>query len=239
MTCAKHSRRGWEPEEVIFHWYLKFKEQGHLQSPMPFVCAKESRGGGKGALIQEDMSGTLGCGNDQTIFCLQGAMVGRADTAGPGGKGWRSDGAAYTVDTKAPSVICVATQQGGAEIAIDLCPTITQATGTSGNNQPVVCLLNDHGGGGTKSRKGGRVPYPPSGSTPTRAGGVACAGFVYKQGAKAGSVGFEEEVAPTLRAGLVGGAAVMIERAYGVDCRNGDVNQDVNGTLQAKPGGGG
>lgn len=104
-------------------------------------------GGGKGALIQEDMSGTLGCGNDQTIFCLQGAMVGRADTAGPGGKGWRSDGAAYTVDTKAPSVICVATQQGGAEIAIDLCPTITQATGTSGNNQPVVCLLNDHGGG--------------------------------------------------------------------------------------------
>lgn len=45
MTCAKHSRRGWEPEEVIFHWYLKFKEQGHLQSPMPFVCAKESRGG--------------------------------------------------------------------------------------------------------------------------------------------------------------------------------------------------
>lgn len=30
----------------------------------------------------------------------------------------------------------------------------------------------------------------------------------------------------------------MIERAYGVDCRNGDVNQDVNGTLQAKPGGG-
>lgn len=29
----------------------------------------------------------------------------------------------------------------------------------------------------------------------------------------------------------------MIERSYGVDCRNGDVNQDVNGTLQAKPGG--
>lgn len=109
-------------------------------------------------MIQEDMSGTLGCGNDQTIFCLQGAMVGRADTAGPGGKGWRSDGAAYTVDTKAPSVICVATQQGGAEIAIDLCPTITQATGTSGNNQPVVCLLNDHGGGVLKAEKGDVSP---------------------------------------------------------------------------------
>lgn len=29
-------------------------------------------GGGKGALVQEDKSGTLGTGNDQTIFCLQG-----------------------------------------------------------------------------------------------------------------------------------------------------------------------
>lgn len=36
--------------------------------------------------------------------------------------------------------ICMATQQGGAEIATDLCPTITAAAGMSGNNQPVVCL---------------------------------------------------------------------------------------------------
>lgn len=37
------------------------------------------------------------------------------------------------------AIIAMATQQGGAEIAYNLCPTITAAAGTSGNNQPVVC----------------------------------------------------------------------------------------------------
>ena len=49
--------------------------------------------------------------------------------------------------------ICVATQQGSAEIAENLCPTITAAAGMSGNNQPYVCLPQseiyavDQGGG--------------------------------------------------------------------------------------------
>ena len=38
------------------------------------------------------------------------------------------------------NIVCMATQQGGSEIAYDLCPTITSAAGTSGNNQPVVCM---------------------------------------------------------------------------------------------------
>ena len=37
----------------------------------------------------------------------------------------------------------MATQQGGAEICKDLCPTITSAAGMSGNNQPV--LFDNHG----------------------------------------------------------------------------------------------
>ncbi len=37
-------------------------------------------------------------------------------------------------------VIAMATQQGGAEIAENLCPTITAAAGMSGNNQPVIAL---------------------------------------------------------------------------------------------------
>lgn len=48
-------------------------------------------GGGKGALVQTEKSGTLGTGNDQTIFCLQGNAIDRADTAGCNGKGWRED----------------------------------------------------------------------------------------------------------------------------------------------------
>lgn len=38
------------------------------------------------------------------------------------------------------TVICVATQQGGAEIAENLCPTVTAAAGMSGNNQPFICV---------------------------------------------------------------------------------------------------
>lgn len=39
-----------------------------------------------------------------------------------------------------PLVICMATQQGGAEILENISPTITAAAGMSGNNQPVICL---------------------------------------------------------------------------------------------------
>ena len=55
-------------------------------------------GGGQGALVQTEKSGTLGTGNDQTIFCLQGNGIDRADTAGCNGKGWKED-ISYTLNT--------------------------------------------------------------------------------------------------------------------------------------------
>ena len=57
------------------------------------------------------------------------------------------------------------------------------------------------------------------------------AGFNYLQGAKANVIAYDEQTAPSLRAGQQG-AAVMA-----VDCRNGR-EQEVNGTLQAKSNGG-
>lgn len=57
-------------------------------------------------MIQNNKSGTLATGNDQTVF--------------------------------QPRTVCMATQQGGAEIrADDKAPTLTAAAGMSGNNQPV------------------------------------------------------------------------------------------------------
>lgn len=108
-------------------------------------------GGGKGALVQEDKGGTLGTGNDQTSFCLQGNGIDRADTAGCNGKGWRED-TSYTLNTidrpavcagvNDHAVFCMATQQGGAELRTDdRSPTLTAAAGMSGNNQPVVCAV--------------------------------------------------------------------------------------------------
>lgn len=39
------------------------------------------------------------------------------------------------------TVVCIATQQGGAEIMEEKCPTIT-AAGMSGNNKPVICMAH-------------------------------------------------------------------------------------------------
>ena len=58
--------------------------------------------------------------------------------------------------------ICMATQQGGAEIMEDRCPTITASAGMSGNNQPVVCypnmVLDDQGGSQISVRDDGKCP---------------------------------------------------------------------------------
>lgn len=66
-------------------------------------------GGGKGALVQTEKSGTLGTGNDQTIFCLQGNGIDRADTAGCNGKGWTED-VSYTLNTIDRPAVCAALQ---------------------------------------------------------------------------------------------------------------------------------
>lgn len=63
-------------------------------------------GGGKGALIQDDVSATLSTSNVQTVFqpvepecyCLQGNMIGRDDKNGPQGDGINED-VAYTLNT--------------------------------------------------------------------------------------------------------------------------------------------
>ena len=101
-------------------------------------------GGGKGALVQTERSGTLGTGNDQTIFCM-------------------------------------ATQQGGAELRTDdRAPTLTAAAGMSGNNQPVVC-----------------------------------AGFKLGNSEQARSIGYQEELPPTLNAECGGNKPAAV--AYSFD----------------------
>lgn len=62
-------------------------------------------GGGKGALVQTEASGTLGCRNDQVVFCLQGNGIDRADTAGCNGKGWKED-VCYTLNTIDRPAVC-------------------------------------------------------------------------------------------------------------------------------------
>ena len=113
-------------------------------------------GGGKGALIQKNMSATLACNNDQYLFqptaygiCAYESNsmkssnphsgIYKADTSRTldlnGGNPTCNQGGIAIVEP-----IAVATQQGGAEIAENgICPTITAAAGMSGNNQPWIC----------------------------------------------------------------------------------------------------
>lgn len=95
-------------------------------------------GGGKGALVQEDKSGTLGTSNDQTIFqnCLtqwdcQSKRIFGTEGASPTLQGGVGGG------VNNPAIFCMGTQQGGAEVrSDDRAPTLTAADGMSGNNQP-------------------------------------------------------------------------------------------------------
>ena len=65
---------------------------------------------------------------------------------------------------------------------------------------------------------------------------VMCAAFKAGNGAKAGNIGYEEELSPTLSAAESG--TNQVPTCFAVDCRNATENSDVNGTLQAKSGGG-
>ena len=97
-------------------------------------------GGGKGALVQTEVSGTLGCKNDQTVFCLQGNGIDRADTAGCNGKGWEED-VCYTLNTIDRPAVCAGFKLGNSEKArsIGYCeeraPTLNAECG---GNKPAI-----------------------------------------------------------------------------------------------------
>ena len=104
-------------------------------------------GGGKGALVQTEKSGTLGTGNDQTIFCLQGNGIDRADTAGCNGKGWKAD-ESYTLNTiDRPAVValdmthaCDVIRECGEQV-----PALQARMGTGGNQVPLTYQMNSFG----------------------------------------------------------------------------------------------
>ena len=129
-------------------------------------------GGGKGALMQTEKSGTLGTGNDQTIFCLQGNCIDRADTARCNGKGWKTD-ESYTLNTIDRPAVC-------AEVAC-MNPWDAQSARVYDQDGAWHSLNANENGGMARDS-------------------VLCAGFKAGQGAQAGGIGYSEEVSPTLAA---------------------------------------
>lgn len=90
----------------------------------------------RGIGFQPECSPTLKTGTAPSVLCLndQGgrAMACSEDVAGT-----------LRAQEHGHQPLVMATQQGGAEIGVGICPTITAAAGMSGNNQPV--LYENHG----------------------------------------------------------------------------------------------
>ena len=195
-------------------------------------------GGGKGALIQEDKSATLATNNDQYLFqpipihdkatrYKGGGPTRNGDGSGNGLGVGKSGDPCPTLSTCDHHMVCycMATQQGGAEIMENLCPTITASAGMSGNNQPVVCMA--HGRANAEILEDKSPCLNCNHEQP-----IACYGET-----KFGKYD-ETETSPTLRssgATCAGGSETLVA---GVDCRNLTEHPELYPTLQAKPNGG-
>jgi DNA (cytosine-5)-methyltransferase 1 len=162
-------------------------------------------GGGKGALVQTEKSGTLGTGNDQTIFCLQGNGIDHADTARCNGKGWCED-TSYTLNTIDRPAVCAGVR----------CLTPWEAQSARVYDQDGVwhsLNANENGGMARDS--------------------VMCAGFKLGNSEQARSIGYAEEQSPTLNAECGGNKpAVMCLNDQGGNVMG--VSHDVSGTLRAQ-----
>ena len=94
--------------------------EGRLGKAISFQERSGKPGGGKGILIQDEHTGALSTFNNQSVFCLQGNMIDRAETAGCNGRGWTEE-VSYTLNTidrpAVGPVVCL-NDQGGSIMGV-------------------------------------------------------------------------------------------------------------------------
>jgi DNA (cytosine-5)-methyltransferase 1 len=149
-------------------------------------------GGGKGPLIGNNISHTLGVGNDQTIVCRES------------GQGfWLQDGVSGTIKVNGAeptTVVCLNNRPQ--EFKTDE-HILYPLRATDDKQPPVICYENHPNDSRIKELTEGVSPQI-SARAGTGGGNlplVQVAGFLPGQGKKAGSIGYEEDLAPTLRSG--------------------------------------
>ena len=155
-------------------------------------------GGGKGALVQTEKSGTLGTGNDQTLFV----------------------GCLTPHETQTNRVY-------GAD---GIWPTLPAQENSGQNRQSVFCVpINDKatrysGGGDTRKDDGagnglgvGHDGDPSPTITAADRHGVYCAGFKLGNSEQARSIGYSEELAPTLNAECGGNKPAVLDMSHAND----------------------
>ena len=95
-------------------------------------ASSEARGIG----LQTECSPTIKTGQAPSVLCLNDQGGSQMDTS-------EDVSGTLRAQEHGHQPLIMATQQGGAEIGEGICPTITGAAGSSGNNQPV--LFENHG----------------------------------------------------------------------------------------------
>ncbi len=123
-------------------------------------------------------------------------------------------------------IVAMATGQTRAEILENVSPTIV-----AGHEHPFLVYPQL---AGTLCASGAGLSRPAGMASETDFC-IVSAGFSYKAGSKAGSIGYQEETAPTLVAEQPRG----VLSAHAVDCRNLRETLEISGTLQAKGSSGG
>lgn len=162
-------------------------------------------GEGKGALVQVDKSGTLGTGNDQTIFAptpINLMVATRCKALGRGtgfGVGEPGDPA---------HTISAAHSHGVFATAI---PINDKATRWQGGGES-----RNHDGSGNGLGVGKEGDPSPTLTAGDRHG-VMCAGFKLGNSEQARSIGYQEELSPTLNAECGGNKPAVVAPAVALD----------------------
>ena len=87
----------------------------NYQNPVAYALRMRSgkAGGGKGALVQDDLSGTIATGNDQTVFALL------TSNTGANGSNVNDEGVAYTLGTNSEQAVA-AKAEGMEQMAVTI-----------------------------------------------------------------------------------------------------------------------
>ena len=199
-----------------------------------------------------DASGIYPClssnetgGQNRQAICLQANGIDRKDENGCNGKGWADD-VCYTLNTidrhavvfEGNDTVYALDQQGGKgqcnyaeNIMVPLCAD-SHGTPHAVVFEPKSAFEENWAESSVKNALRAEASKS-SHVVVEKTVGVFMAG----QGAKARTIGYSENAAPTLKSTNSGGNTVPT-CVFGVDCRNATIDEELTHTPQAKPGGG-
>lgn len=142
----------------------------------------------EGRTAREGIAGDAESSIDKTIFCLQGNGIDRPDTANCNGRGWREN-VSYTLNTIDRPAVCAGMRC--------LTPWDSQSQRVYDENGVSPTLSSRENSGLNREA-------------------VLCAEFKLGNGERSRSIGYEEELSPTLNAECGGNKPAVMSVAYGI-----------------------